>query len=80
MGGVIVVSNTLHSQEKLIMWNKIKNFFGGARQELRHVTWPSRSEAIRLTFVVVIASIILAVFLGAFDLLFTYVLRVVLIK
>ncbi len=57
------------------MLQKLKTFFAEARQELRHVNWPTRQEAIRLTLVVVGLSIMLAVFLGIFDYLFTYLLQ-----
>ena len=62
------------------MFEKIKNFFSESRQELRHVNWPSRNEAIRLTAVVIGISLGLAVFLGFFDYLFTYLLRTFVIQ
>jgi len=57
------------------MFDRIKKFFSESRQELRHVNWPTRNEAIRLTAIVIGISIGLAVFLGAFDYLFTYLLK-----
>jgi len=62
------------------MFEKIKKFFGEARQELRHVNWPTRKEAIRLTAVVVILSVGIAVFLGAFDYLFSFALKTFVLK
>lgn len=53
------------------MFAKVKTFFEEARVEFRHVNWPTRAEAMRLTGVVIGLSIALAVFLGAFDYLFT---------
>ncbi len=50
--------------------NRIKRFFEEARSELRHVNWPTRQEAIRLTLIVIGLSVVLAAFLGAFDLAF----------
>lgn len=58
------------------MLDRIKNFFGGVRYELKNVHWPTRSEAIRLTVIIIIASILVAIFLGAFDFLFTYLLKI----
>ncbi len=52
------------------MFARIKNFFEESRQELRHVNWPTRREAMRLTSIVVGLSIGLALFLGFFDYLF----------
>ena len=57
------------------MFEKIKHFFAESRNELRHVNWPTRQEAIRLTAIVIGLALGLAVFLGAFDYLFTYLLR-----
>ena len=57
------------------MFGKIKHFFAESAIELRHVNWPSRQEAIRLTVIVIGISIGLAIFLGAFDYLFTYILK-----
>ncbi len=53
------------------MFTRIKNFFAESRQELRHVNWPTREEAIRLTAIVIGISVGLAAFLGLFDFLFT---------
>lgn len=53
------------------MFTWIKNFFAESRQELRHVNWPTRQEAVRLTAIVIGISLGLAVFLGFFDYLFT---------
>jgi preprotein translocase subunit SecE len=53
------------------MFDRIKLFFEEARTEFRHVNWPTRAEAIRLTGVVIGLAIGLAVLLGLFDYLFT---------
>jgi preprotein translocase subunit SecE len=53
----------------------IKNFFAESRQELRHVNWPTLEEAIRLTMIVIGISIGFAIFLGAFDYLFSYLIK-----
>ncbi len=53
---------------------KIILFFQESFAELRKVTWPSRDEAIASTKVVLVSSIIIALFLGLVDyLLFTFV-------
>ncbi|KKW45328.1 MAG: preprotein translocase subunit SecE [Candidatus Liptonbacteria bacterium RIFCSPLOWO2_01_FULL_56_20] len=62
------------------MVGRIKKFFEESRQEFRHVNWPTRSEAMRLTTVVIALSVALAVFLGAFDYFFSFLLRVFLLK
>lgn len=62
------------------MFTKIKTYLIEARHELRNVQWPTRAEAVKLTSVVVGASLVLAIFLGAFDTLFSYLLKVFVIK
>jgi preprotein translocase subunit SecE len=57
------------------MFNRLKNFFAESRQELRHVNWPTRQEAVRLTAIVIGISLGLAVFLGFFDFLFTDIIK-----
>jgi len=54
---------------------RIKTFFVESWQEIRHVNWPTRREAIRLTSIVIGMSVALALFLGAFDYLFTYLIK-----
>jgi preprotein translocase subunit SecE len=58
-----------------LMFDRIKHFFKESEQELRHVNWPTRQEATRLTAIVIGIALGLAVFLGAFDYLFTYILK-----
>lgn len=41
------------------------------RNELRHVSWPTRRQAVGYTIIVVIVSVLIAYFLGLFDLGFT---------
>ncbi len=62
------------------MFAKLRNFFIESRDELRKVQWPTRSEAIYLTIVVIIVSGILALFLGGLDVGFANLLKNFLIK
>ncbi|MEK7608711.1 MAG: preprotein translocase subunit SecE [Patescibacteria group bacterium] len=62
------------------MFTKIKNFFLESKQELEQVRWPTRKEGVYLTGVVIFVSLIFAVFLGAFDYLFSYALKVFVLK
>ena len=45
-------------------------FFKEARDELKKVVWPTRQEAIRLTLVVIIISLLVGLFLGGLDFIF----------
>ena len=44
-----------------------REFLSESRFELRKVVWPTRQEAIRMTWVVVIVVIVLSLLLGGFD-------------
>jgi len=55
--------------------SKILAFFRDVRVELAKVTWPTRRELINYTLIVIVVSIIVALFLGLWDLLFQYLLE-----
>ncbi len=57
------------------MFARIKKFFEEARVEFRHVNWPTRDEAVRLTAIVIGLSLGLALFLGLFDYIFTNLVK-----
>jgi preprotein translocase subunit SecE len=46
-------------------------FIKEVNAELRHVSWPTRNQAAGYTILVIIISIIIAAYLGAFDWVFT---------
>ena len=62
------------------MFARIKRFFAESRQEFRHVNWPTREEAARLTGIVIGISLGLALFLAACDYFFTYLIRTFIVK
>ncbi len=43
--------------------------------ELKHVSWPTRNQAIIFTIIVVLISLFIAFFLGFFDYLFNLILK-----
>jgi preprotein translocase subunit SecE len=49
-------------------WNRSKTFIGEARFEMRKVTYPSRDEVISTTIVVLVTSVIFAIYLYIADL------------
>ncbi|MBA3550641.1 preprotein translocase subunit SecE [Patescibacteria group bacterium] len=51
------------------------NYIKETRGELRHVSWPTRSQAIAFTIIVIILSLGLAFFLGLFDYLFSEAIK-----
>ena len=48
----------------------ISTYLKDTRAEFKHVKWPTRSQAIWYSVAVIIISIVMAYFLGAFDFLF----------
>lgn len=50
---------------------KLLDYIKETRGELRHVSWPTRRQAIVFTVVVIVISVLTALFLGAFDFIFT---------
>ena len=61
---------------KLYMTTPI-SFLKDVSVELKKVTWPSQSEVIRLTVVVIIISIAVGLFIGGLDFVFTKVMEIV---
>ena len=53
--------------------NFIVRYFVESFRELRRVTWLTKTQAIRLTTLVIVFSLVTAAFLGALDFLFSYV-------
>ncbi len=56
--------------EKLGFFQRIKKWFRGVRLELKKVTWPTKKEMVNFTLVVISISLLLAIFIGAFDTIF----------
>lgn len=47
-------------------------------QELKKVDWPSRKEALQLSLIVVIISLLLGLYIGMFDFIFAKLLQLIL--
>lgn len=50
-------------------------YFKEVRAEMKHVTWPSRSQALVYTLVVVLVSLATAIYLGLLDYVFDAVIQ-----
>lgn len=48
----------------------ITSYIKETRAEFKHVTWPTRKQAIAYTIAVIVLSLFVAYFLGAFDAIF----------
>ncbi len=57
------------------MFQRLIAFLKEARIELKKVTWPARKETVRLTFIVILVSSAMALFLGGLDFVFQWVLN-----
>ena len=54
---------------------KIGKFLGQVKSELKKVAWPSREELVSSTIVVLVSTILLAVFIGICDLVLSRVVN-----
>ncbi len=60
------------------MKEKIINFFSDVAKEMEKVTWPSREELVESTKVVIIVSLLIAVFCWVVDFAVSGVLKAIL--
>jgi preprotein translocase subunit SecE len=56
---------------------KIISYFKDVQNELKKVSWPSQEELVDYTIVVVVFTIILAIFIFAIDQLFSTILHAI---
>ena len=59
---------------------RIRRYLREVRAELARVDWPSRQELIAMTVVVIVVLLAMALYLGAWDLLFSWLFQRVLAK
>jgi preprotein translocase subunit SecE len=62
------------------IFDKIASFLGEVRMEIKKVNWPTRSETLRYTLIVIGISVATAIFLGGIDFGFTTAINKFLIK
>jgi preprotein translocase subunit SecE len=53
------------------MVSKVFKFLNEVADELKKVTWPTRQEAIKMTFTVIAVSVVVAIFIGSLDFVLT---------
>ncbi|MFA5821391.1 MAG: preprotein translocase subunit SecE [Candidatus Gracilibacteria bacterium] len=60
--------------------NFLTNYVKSSIEELRRVTWPTKNQAIRLTIIVFVFCILMAIVIGALDFglneLYNYLLKI----
>ncbi|HUT96116.1 MAG TPA: preprotein translocase subunit SecE [Candidatus Paceibacterota bacterium] len=59
--------------KNMSIFSKISNYLKEVRIELKKVNMPTRQETIKYTLIVIGLSFVVAVFLGGFDFLFTWI-------
>lgn len=52
--------------------SKLSNYLQETKGELKHVSWPTKKQAIAYTLVVIVISFAVAIALGLFDWIFTF--------
>ena len=57
-----------------------KDYVNETKGELKHVSWPTRSQTVNYTLIVIGISVITAGFLSVFDGLFVYLLEKFILK
>jgi preprotein translocase SecE subunit len=55
--------------------SKLSNYILETKGELKHVSWPTRKQTFMFNILVIFISIIIAVYLGLFDYLFSIGLK-----
>ncbi|MBD3180367.1 MAG: preprotein translocase subunit SecE [Candidatus Latescibacteria bacterium] len=60
------------------MFQKITDFFSEVKVEMKKVTWPTREELVESTKLVIVASIVVTVFIGAVDNILSAIIRLLL--
>jgi len=54
---------------------KFIQYLRDTKSEMKHVVWPTRRQAVAFTLLVVALSILTSFYLGAFDALFTSIIK-----
>jgi len=57
------------------MFSKLINYVKGTRTELKSVNWPTKKQTMNSTMLVIGVSLFVAVVLGFFDKLFSFLLK-----
>ena len=60
--------------------NKITTFLKEVRLEMKKVNWPSRQETIQYTLIVIGVSVVVAIYLGGLDFIFSFLLNKLILR
>jgi len=56
------------------MFSKIITFLKEVKLEIKKINWPTRQQTVRYTLIVIGVSVVVAIFLGGLDFIFTAIL------
>lgn len=56
------------------------DYLRDTRGELKHVSWPTRKQAVSFTIIVIVVSLALGAYLGFFDALFALILKHIVVR
>ncbi len=62
------------------MFGKIVKFFKEVKQEMKYVSWPTKDDLKEGTWVVIVMSSLTAIFLSLVDMLFAFLMKLILFK
>jgi preprotein translocase subunit SecE len=54
---------------------KIGEYLKETRVEMKHVSWPTQKQALAFTFIVIVISVAVSLYLGFFDYIFSTILN-----
>lgn len=54
---------------------KIIDYINETKGEMKHVSWPTRTQAITFTVIIILISIGISIYLGFFDYIFSIMLQ-----
>ncbi|HDN84997.1 MAG TPA: preprotein translocase subunit SecE [Candidatus Aerophobetes bacterium] len=57
------------------MNNKLMEFLRSVRAETKKISWPSRTEIVKSTVIVIVAIVVFAIIIGGIDVIFLQILR-----
>jgi len=66
-----VAKSTVESRSEKTRQNRLFRYFRETYYELRRVSWPTRSEALNLTVIVVVVTTFMSIVLGLIDYVFS---------
>ncbi len=66
-----MAKSTVESRSEKTRQNRLFRYFRETYYELRRVSWPTRSEALNLTVIVVVVTTFMSIVLGLIDYVFS---------